>query len=241
MKNLISTFFAIIVTNLVFGQTIDIQQGARYRLDNQLYFKVWNGSNATEDSVLVCSRNKIKITRNIGEFSIVKIKTTYSYSSGLNPTCETTANKANTYTIKTAILRDNVTIPEWLPLYGILSVPFKYDMSNSRVYPGGQIGGLFGIQRRINWTPTESMSLFFVGTAGYSRIALNNTNIQNIDPSNTTFADAFTYGLATGIQINRFQIMIVKGWDNFSVNSEKKRINWISIGFGFGFIKPPAE
>lgn len=241
MKNLISTFLALIVTNLVIGQTIEIQQGAKYRLDNQLYFKGWNGTSATEDSVLVCSKNKIKVTRTIGELAIVKIKTTYSYSSGSSVTCETGANKANTYTIKKSILSNNVTIPEWQPQYGILSVPFKYDMSNSRVYPGGQIGGLFGVQKRLNWTPTESMSWFFVGTAGYSRIALNNTNIQNVDPSNTTFADAFTYGAATGIQISRFQIMLVKGWDNFSVNSEKKKISWISIGFGFGFIKPPTE
>lgn len=245
MNRILLFVLVLLISNYVFCQNIKIEAGAKYKLDNQLYFHAWNGNGATADTFLVCAKNKVKVTRTltrtVGTLVIIKLKTIYSYQSGNVDICVTSANKDNTYCIDANVLSNNVTVPEWLPQYGFITVPFKYDIKNSRVYPGGLIGGYFGVQKRLNWTPTESMSWFLIGSAGYSRIALNNTNIQNVDPSNTTFADAFTYGIATGFQISRFQIMVMWGSDRYNANGDKEAINWLSVGFGFGFIKPPSE
>lgn len=219
----------------------NVQTGATYKLTTQLTFSTWNGQSCSTDHVLICSGNKVKVIRIIEGKAIIKAKTGRSVAAGGIVTCPNGSNKEGTYCIDQGILGNNVEISDILPQYGLMSVPFKYDLNSSRMYPGGQIGGLLGIQRRLNWKTTESITWSIVGTAGYSRLALNNSDIQNVDASNTRFADAFTYGFATGISFNRFQFMIVKGWDQFSDNGKKSNINWLMVGFGFGFIKPPSE
>lgn len=230
-----------ISTSTLYSQSFELIRGAKYKLENTLTFKVWDGSSSTNESYTICQGSKIKISRLINDKAVIKIVKSFSYSQNGQTTCKTDAPKAKSYIIDQSVLKTNVKIPDILPQYGFLTVPFKYDISNQRMYPGGQIGGMLGVQKRLNWTPTESMSWFLVGTAGYSRIALNNSNIQNIEPSNTDFSDAFTYGIATGISINKFQFMIVKGWDKFSVEGEKTTLNWLMVGFGFGFVKAPNE
>jgi len=183
----------------------------------------------------ICTNSRIRTLKLIGDSVKVKLKRRRSNDE---TGCASTAKRGGSYIIDKTTLGNNINVPSVLPIYGFLTIPFKYEFTTSRMYPGGEIGGLLGAQKTLNWDPNRSMSIFLSGTAGYSRVALNNTNIQSIDPSNTTFADAFSYGIAGGLAIEGFQLMIVRGIDSFSVSGSQQQLNWLMIGFGYSFIKP---
>jgi len=224
--------------HLVIAQSsIEIQDQATYKLSSVLTtIKKWDGSKGVKPYLKICKDSKIKILGLFGDSVHFEVKRYYSYDGA----CTSDTNKDDSYVVDKATLEKNIYIPSVLPLIGVLTVPFKYEFPSSRLFPGGQIGFIAGVQRRINWDPKTATSWFVGGTAGYSRIALNSTNIQTPQTA-TSFADAFSYGLAGGITINGFQIMLTRGVDKYSVDGNKQKLNWYMLGVGYAFIKPATE
>ena len=238
-RNLIIILLTLFITSAFAQRNVD--EGGKYKLNGPIKVSVMDGNECTSDTVTICADNKIKVVRIIDGTVRLSPKTTYSKtSSDGTEICNTDANENMQYCILEEDLLPNIKIPEILPTYGMLSVPFKFQTKDFQIYSSGNLGGFFGIQKRLNWDPFgEDSYWFLVGTAGYSLIPLNNVN--STDPENVEDVGALSYGISTGLAFGRFQVMFIKGWDKYNVNDSKQNRSWISVGLGFGFLKPPSK
>ncbi len=221
-----------------------VEKNASYKLNGPInVYKKDPDNNCTSDKFKICTNSKIKVTNkdSNGKVTIRLKRKVSQYTKDGTIICKTEANTSDLYCIDEANLVPNIKVPEILPTFGILTVPFKFQTKDFQIFTSGNIGGFFGIQKRINWNPFgEASYLFLVGTAGYSRIPLNNVN-TSVSPDNVDDVGAVTYGFSTGLAIGKFQVMLVKGWDNYNVNESKQNRSWISFGMGFGFLTPKSE
>ena len=221
----------------------EVKENRTYKLIGPLTLKKAENMTCTNNTAKICGNNKVKVVSRTDQGDgtvLVKLQAKTSFSttdkSGTE-ICTSEVVEDGIYCIDEKTLVENIKIPDILPSIGILSVPFKFQTKDFKIYSSGNLGGFFGVQHRINWDPFgEDSFIFIVGAAGYSNIPLNNVNASA--PDNVDDVGAFTYGVSGGLAIGRFQVMAIKGWDYYNVDNEKQNRSWISIGLGFGFLKP---
>lgn len=231
----------LVFTEISAQSGVNLGLGVKYIIISNITVNDYTGGVRGAQTFDICPDNKIVIERFDGNDAIISLKKVINkVSPDGNKLCSSTVQEDVTYCVAKSILERVIKLPKFYPSYGLFSVPFKFQAKDFQVFSSGNLGGHLGVQRRINWNPLgDETTIFIVGAAGYSRIPLNNVNTS--DPEKIDDVGAISYGISGGITFGRFQIMLVKGWDNFNLNSGKTKRNWISFGFGFGFMKPPEE
>ena len=117
---------------------------------------------------------------------------------------------------------------------GVLTIPFKFDSQNFKVFPAGEIGGFGGykISNVKNGAPT-----FVIGAIlGLSSIPLNDLN--STKENEIKSVSGITYGAGVSVYLTQgFQFGIYYGTDLFNTDNTKYKKEWLSFGFGYDFVK----
>lgn len=134
----------------------------------------------------------------------------------------------------------------WDLAAGVMLLPIK-------MRPGGDgrgfafsrdvtIGTVAGPRWRLSATRDLFMSL--VGGAGIAAVSLDSASTAG-KVKETTDRAAVALALGTMVEVNRFQIGLLFGWDRISDPNQNDWIyqgkRWISLGLGYSLLRAPAD
>lgn len=117
--------------------------------------------------------------------------------------------------------------------YGFLVVPFKFHISDYKVYAGGEIGGYIGLKIIGKKNPDNYTTPFV--SLGFSQVALNDLNAKKSEDTKSVNALSGALGIAYNFGSD-FQIGVLGGVDLFNADNKQVVRDWVSVTIGISIL-----
>ena len=237
MKKYYSLFVILLVSKFVIAQVAEPVIEKAYKVETGFLCRIVDKATNqyTGDKIYhIYARSKILIKKIEDNNIIVKI--IIGYIPPNKQENEPYAKKGELYCIDKSdyLLYVKLATTQIGLDLGILAVPFKFEASSFKVFPGGNISGYLGPS--ITFPKSKDFHITPIGFGGFSPIPLSNLTTTNSSDIKTVMGLTLGTGMILNLKAG-FQLGLVSGWDFYNVDNTQKTQNWLSFSIGYQFLK----